>query len=272
MITKVEVKDHNKLPVSYAGELDAFQDGRVYEFKPGVNIIIGKNGSGKSTLINLIADYTLCHESIISKLPNLTGFGAAMQIAFMFDDTEFKDGLSVTCDYAGVVYRLLSVQESNSAPTLSDARTFFQNISIKGLSSGESTSHLIGNLFQFSFTNKDVQFPLCDIARLIKDKVANPLWTERLKNMAHYYMENRIELTRDTFEYTYLMDEPDRNLDITVINDLYKILSFHKPMSQIIAAIHNPVLIYKLSKVEEVNFIEMTDGYLEQVKEVFENI
>lgn len=36
----------------------------------------------------------------------------------------------------------------------------------------------------------------------------------------------------------------------------------HKPQTQIIAIIHNPALIYKLSKLDCVNFIEMTEGYL----------
>lgn len=57
----------------------------------------------------------------------------------------------------------------------------------------------------------------------------------------------------------------DRNLDIDNIMDLYKVLSFHKPQTQIIAVIHNPALIYKLSKLDHVNFIEMTKGYLKKV-------
>lgn len=61
-----------------------------------------------------------------------------------------------------------------------------------------------------------------------------------------------------------IFKEPDRNLDIDNIMDLYKVLSFHKPQTQIIAVIHNPALIYKLSKLDHVNFIEMTKGYLKK--------
>ena len=46
-------------------------------------------------------------------------------------------------------------------------------------------------------------------------------------------------------------------------------------MTQLITVIHNPVLIYKLSKVKgknKVNFIELTDGYLNDIKNVFENL
>lgn len=45
------------------------------------------------------------------------------------------------------------------------------------------------------------------------------------------------------FEYTILMDEADRNLDVDNIMDLYNVLSFHKPQTQIIAVIHNPALV-----------------------------
>lgn len=46
------------------------------------------------------------------------------------------------------------------------------------------------------------------------------------------------------------------------IMQIYNVLSFHKPQTQIIAIVHNPALIYKLSKLDCVNFIEMTEGYL----------
>lgn len=38
-----------------------------------------------------------------------------------------------------------------------------------------------------------------------------------------------------------------------------------KLQTQIIAIVHNPALIYKLSKLDCVNFIEMTEGYLKDV-------
>lgn len=49
MITKVQITDNSKLPLKYAKELDAFKNGKEYNFKGGVNVIIGKNGSGKTT-------------------------------------------------------------------------------------------------------------------------------------------------------------------------------------------------------------------------------
>lgn len=67
------------------------------------------------------------------------------------------------------------------------------------------------------------------------------------------------------------MDEPDRNLDITRIKEIYDILNHKKENTQIIAVIHNPILIYKLSKRSHVNIIEMTDGYVEDVVKFVES-
>lgn len=78
-------------------------------------------------------------------------------------------------------------------------------------------------------------------------------------------------VTNEDFEYTVLMDEPDRNLDIKNIMQVYEILSFHKPQTQIIAVVHNPALIYKLSKLDCVYFVEMTKGYLKKVIDFVNN-
>ena len=47
MITSVKIKDNTKTPFEYASDIEAFENGREFIFKPGVNVIIGKNGSGK---------------------------------------------------------------------------------------------------------------------------------------------------------------------------------------------------------------------------------
>jgi ABC-type cobalamin/Fe3+-siderophores transport system ATPase subunit len=68
------------------------------------------------------------------------------------------------------------------------------------------------------------------------------------------------------------MDEPDRNLDIENIDEIKGVLSFHKEQTQVIAVVHNPLLIYNLSNNPEVNLIEMTKGYVEKVKKTIDNL
>ena len=90
--------------------------------------------------------------------------------------------------------------------------------------------------------------------------------------MLKYYKENKFDITPEEFSYTFLIDEPDKNLDIENIEEIYKVLSYKKEMTQLICVIHNPILIYKLSKLDHVNWIELSDGYLDKIKKVFNKL
>lgn len=52
MITKVVINNNGDTPIEYLSGLGAFRNGKTYEFKSGVNIIVGKNGCGKTTLMD----------------------------------------------------------------------------------------------------------------------------------------------------------------------------------------------------------------------------
>lgn len=277
MITKVQITDNSKLPLKYAKELDAFKNGKEYNFKGGVNVIIGKNGSGKTTLMKMIAMYMLCNDSLCSRLPNFANYGALkLNDIFKHDEAELLDGIKIMADYAGVVYNCLAHNEMKDEDILYNVTNMNYYLSNKGASTGETIVNSVGQLFKFAFRNTNIEFPLKEIMDIVKNKTCNDFWEERLTNLLKYYRDNRDNfITQQDFEYTFLLDEPDRNLDITNIDSVYEILSHRKEMTQLITVIHNPVLIYKLSKVKgknKINFIELTDGYLNDIKNVFEDL
>lgn len=277
MITKVQITDNSKLPLKYAKELDAFKNGKEYNFKGGVNVIIGKNGSGKTTLMKMIAMYMLCNDSLCSRLPNFANYGALkLNDIFKHNEEELLDGIKITADYAGVVYNCLAHNEMKNEDILDNVTNMNYYLSNNGASTGETTVNSVGQLFKFAFRNTNIEFPLKEIMDIVKNKTCNDFWEERLTNLLKYYRDNRDNfITQQNFEYTFLLDEPDRNLDITNIDSVYEILSHRKGMTQLIAVIHNPILIYKLSRIRgknKVNFIELTDGYLNDIKNVFENL
>ena len=67
MIEKIIIKDNKKSPLNYISSLKAFSNGKEYNFKKGVNIIVGPNGCGKSTLLELASCYLWVHDQMQSK-------------------------------------------------------------------------------------------------------------------------------------------------------------------------------------------------------------
>ena len=267
MIKSVIINNNENLPIRYSYKLESLKNGTKFDFINGVNIIIGKNGSGKSTLLKNISYYLLCSSSYYSKLPNFSMFGESLKMDDIFNDTQLRDGMKISCDYTGVVYNYIPYTTQGME---FDAFACSNRIECSDKSVGEKTRFELYSLFNFAFSNKDIQFPIKEIIHSRNN--TNDYWKERFTNLLKYYKENSIIVNPDEFAYTFLIDEPDRNLDISNIDELYKILSYQKEMTQLICVIHNPILIYKLSKLEHINFIELTEGYLEEIKDVFNKL
>lgn len=267
MIKSISIIDNENLPINHSYKLESLKNGTEFNFINGINIIIGKNGSGKTTLLQNIASYLLCNHNYYSQLPNFSVFGEALKLDDLFHDNELRDGMKVKCDYAGVVY--------NYAPCFDirnnyDANIIYNYIEGVNKSVGEKTKFELASLFDIVFSNKKVQFPIKEL--MSKRDSSSDFWRDRFNSLLRYYKENRFNITPEEFSYTFLIDEPDKNLDINNIEELYNVLSYQKEMSQLICVIHNPILIYKLSKLDYINFIELTDGYLAEIKSVFNKL
>lgn len=267
MIESITITNNKDLPLQYSYKLDALKNGTKFNFINGINIIIGKNGSGKSTLLKNISYYLLCSSSYYSKLPNFSTFGEALKIDDLFSNTELRDGMKIKCDYAGVVYNYIPYTTQGME---FDSFACANRIECSDKSIGEKTKYELYSLFNLAFSNRDIQFPIKEI--ISQRDSSNDYWKDRFTSLLKYYKENAITVNPDEFSYTFLIDEPDKNLDVDNIDELYKVLSYQKEMTQLICVIHNPILIYKLSKLDYINFIELTGGYLDSIKDVFNNL
>lgn len=271
MITSVKIVDNNNTPLGYISDLENFSNGTEYNFKSGINVIIGKNGCGKTTLLKLISQYTLCNNQNFSKIPtNTLELCDLYKHDFGDEATELRDGVEVKCDYRGVIYNYITHKDMTKENIFDNSMNFSNYYNNLSSSTGETMLNSFDNLMKLAFSNTRIEFPIQDIFDL--KRKSNDFWNERLDKLIGYYKKNVIDITQEEFEYTFLLDEPDRNLDITNIEMIYQILSHKKKYTQLICVIHNPILIYKLSKLNYINFIEMTDGYLEEIKEVFNNL
>lgn len=254
MVTKVKITDNKNTPIGYLSELKAFKNGKVYEFKEGVNIIVGENGCGKTTLLNLIKKYLLvdlseCSAGLYNSNIN--------DICDVFGDKHVYDGVGVYADYHRNTFRLCHAGErKHNDDVFENDHSIAEFFGQKGASTGEGVLVAIQSLFARMYDKN---------AKLTFDYLQ---FGDNYAPYMKYIHDHIIEGN----EWTILMDEPDRNLDIENIGQVKSILSFHKPQTQIIAVVHNPLLICALSKNPEVNIIEMTRGYVKKVTKLVKEL
>lgn len=277
MIRSVTVRDARCAPYSYIADIPALKEGTTIEFKPGINIIVGANGCGKSTLIKTIATYLLCGNGCMKTPTGYNSVGDAVNDRHLWDPTEGEkllDGVDVAHDYNGVAFILRNSYEMENGDALRDMDSFVSAYKRRVSSMGENTMFSIQTLFDVMFADKGVEylaFPVANLKKIMDN--AGDVWKERIRQLLQYYKRNQVtDLTPEDFQYTVLMDEPDRNLDIYNLDQVADILSQDKEMTQLIATVHNPLLIARLSQKPNVNIIEMTEGYVNAVHtEIFKS-
>ena len=248
MIHKLIIKDNKKTAISYLPDLENFQNDKEYNFTSGINVIVGENGCGKTTLMNLLkryllVDYTECGRG---------SFNTNINRLYRGLGTDFYDGVEVYADYEKNTFRLSHAGEKEHNDNIKTFEEFGTMFAQKTASTGEGVIIAIDSLFKYMFSKKaNLQF---DYNQFNKDC---PEYTK-------YVKKHRIPGDK----WTVLMDEPDRNLSLKNLLHIKETLEYEHPQVQLIAVIHNPLLIYSLSKEKHINFIEMTEEYVEKVKSI----
>lgn len=246
MIQSFEIKDNLKLPVGYSSGI--FENGTKFDFKPGVNIIIGENGCGKSALLKLMKSYLLCSTTQESEYNGLN-------LPYCLDN--FLDGGILKADYIIKAFNLRMADELSNNDKLQSFDSFRRTFNDVNSSTGEQILNATYCLFERMFDQKaDNKFPV----NIIK---------ERKPELFDYMKANQVIPEKP--QVTVFMDEPDRNLSLQNIKQIYNILSYKRDDIQLIAVIHNPLLINKLAKLDYINIIEMSPKYLYEVKKFIKN-
>jgi predicted ATPase len=259
MIYKITINDTSKSNFSYVSCKNNKTDFKFpshFTFSKGKNILIGENGCGKTTIINIIADYMFCKKDEFSNLNQ-----NSVQHFFSTDNNKF--GIDIKANYDICTFKTYHEEEKNNSDILNDHNSFFNHLNRVNISSGQKTIDTMYSLFETMFCGEHNKFD-----KIYLNSNVNDLWENRFLLLKKYFTDNHIEEKDQIF--TVLLDEPDRNLSLSNIQQLYTVLSTPKDNEQMICAIHNPMLIYKLSKLEHINFIELTEDYLDKIIEFVE--
>ena len=269
MIEKVKIIENKNTPLSYLPDVECFGNGVEFNFKNGVNVIIGPNGCGKTTLLKLIRKYLL-----IDRNKQSEKFVNGLFDISLSKNNDIKDGVAVYSDYNLTTFNFSHVDElcdNGSDRCLESYDTFCSIYSSFHSSTGESVKISLNSLFSDMFIkDAKLNFPIAQLKKMSKD--GNDAWKKYAEKYLEYIEKYNVPSNSKDYEITAILDEPDRNLDILNIDELYNILSYKKEHVQLIATIHNPILIYKLMKCNDVNIIELKEGYADAIKKTIEKL
>ena len=251
MIHSLKINNINNTPFNYIEDNTILVEKGMFEFKKGLNIIIGENGSGKSTLLNMLSHTTFSKKGE-SEL--VLDFLSPQSLENYLDlDGNIYDGLEVINNFKYKVFKLIHSNEMDNNDVLNNVDNFGRSYYKSRLSEGENLLYGISMLFENMFKST-IEFNLDEL-----DYKCNDVWKRYQDNIKDFM--NKSNIDEDVPIITCLMDEPDRNLDIKNVNMLFNILSNQKPNGQMIVSLHNPLLIYLLIKKCDVNVIELTRNY-----------
>lgn len=247
MIEKVIIKDRTKTPITYLDEIDMFRDGTEFIFKPGVNVLVGLNGSGKTTLFKIIEYYLIVGDIFCER----GQYNSNVNRLRTYNND--ISGIDVFADYEKNTFKLSHFQDRSDDTILKNVQNFRDQIAGNKSSQGEKVIVALNSLFNYMFSPD---------ARLSFDY-------DQFKDLFpeyYEYVQNHRIKTDD--EYTILMDEPDRNLDLQNLDYIKFLLSFHKEKTQLIVSLHNPLLITWVRHQPHINLIELSPGYAEKVEKL----
>lgn len=255
MISKITINNPEHLPITWWSKAKCLKDIKDISFTPGLNILWGKNGSGKSSVLRLLAKmfhaeagrYTFITSDSIREL---TPFNASKR----FSIQDLSKSITVEHDGQGIMYF-----DPEHRPGLIGGMAGFDYDFI-----GEGTSALFtkGSSGELGILNMEKLLIGMKDAKSVSIK-----WKEK------YLKEKPTEAAKFTMDFlngnipsgppTFILDEPDRSVDIPNQLKLWTFMRTMAKKSQVIVASHS---VFGAT-IPGANYIEFNPGYLKECRE-----
>ena len=281
MIHHISFADKDSLPkvehLGYELGLKALM-GKTFNFRPGVNVIIGENGSGKTSLLNVIRKLTLC-EGVIGSADFVgTEMWHAKLHSYVY--AGYYDAVKMYTQFGYCTYNVRKCSDfSHSGPaTVYDAYQMYEGSSSSAGEKQRDAIWLSMNYIQnggrineekAEFTANGL-YPWMDFEVSVLDELRK-IDTDYARKAVKWYADNKFscKTNKDMMPwsgFTMIADEPDSGMDIYKLDELYRLYEATPPNYQHIIAIHNVALIHKLKRIGA-NIIELTPGYLDEIED-----
>lgn len=250
MIYKLHIKDPSKTPVPWLAKVVALKQQRVFEFKPGLNILWGRNGSGKTSLTRVLARLFHCEQGnhpLVTEesLRRLVGDST-------LEAADIQKGLQVVHDGQGVRH----FDPGSAVGLMGGLAAFDWDFGSEGLSNAMFKGSA-GQTTLFRFNRLAEEIVASEVPKVAwkfpRERTGKDTWGQRVRLAARL-----LEGSATRGQPTILLDEPERSYDLNTQISIWRFLRSYSDQIQFIVASHS---LFAL-KIPEAHYIELSPGYL----------
>ena len=232
------------------------------EFKPGINLIFARNGTGKSTILDILSYCLHARQNYSSHITRKSCDDLFEKLAnwpILLSDydnpkSNIPDLLKIEHDGQALHYfdpeHLVGLQHAGREFDFD----FDMKVGMKSKvgSSGEQILMRLENFFNNTETEIKYKQTLETCRNSWKGEIKEPVISKLLTPSI------------DPGQITYILDEPTRSLDSYHEAAFWDLIDKSRD-KQIIIVTHSPYALF----LKDVNYIELTPGYIEQCKKWF---
>ena len=251
MIEKLTITNTSKLPTPWWSTVKQLKKIKDIEFKPGMNIIVGKNATGKSTIITLLARHFHCEQGGISLItePSLSTL-----FTHLHDDDPYPDGYKVRHD--GQPVGFFSPDKIVGHKGYLDYDFIAEDLSNRQMRASQGQVTMVNVIRTIQTLHKTDR-----IEGTMSPDSVNDLWARRIK-----IVRKLLKGTMPKGPKTLILDEPERSLDLE--NEIEFFNQAKQAKLQIIMASHS-VFAFMM---KDANIIELNRGYAKNMKEKMDEL